>query len=129
MLKRSKLYIGISLVASAVTLVVTFIVLCIKKKNIGKALLAIAALEGGVGAALILSHLDDENKLSPCRGIFREDKNFEFFDDDEVGDTNKIVSFELEDNETVSYDESELKYKLKFEIPRDEEATEADFQE
>ena len=128
MLKRSKLYIGISLVASALTLVLTFIVLCIKKKNIGKAILAIAALEGSIGAALILSHLDDENKLSPCKGIFKEDKNFEFFDDAEAEDTDKIVSSELGDDEIVPADEGELKYKLNFEIPRDEDATEADFQ-
>ena len=127
MFKKSKLYIGISLVASSVTLVVTFIALCIKKKNVGKALLAIAALEGAAGAALILSHLDDENKLSPCRGIFKEAPNYEFFDDAEADNTDKIINSELEDEEETP-DEGELKYKLNFDIPRDEEATEEDFQ-
>ena len=127
MQKKSKLYIGISLVASAITLTATFIVLCIKKKNVGKAILAIAAIESGVGAAMILSHLEDENKLSPCRGIFKESDNYEFFDDAEADNTDKIVNSELDESEEA-LDEGELKYKLKFEIPRDEEATEADFQ-
>lgn len=129
MLKRSKLYIGISLIASALTLVVTFIVLCIKKKSIGKAILGIAAIEGVGGAALILSYLDDESMLSPCRGIFRKDHGFEFFDDAEADDTGKIARAELCDDEIASFEGEELKYKLDFDIPRDEEATEADFQE
>ena len=129
MLKRSKLYIGISLIASALTLVITFIVLCVKKKNIGKAMLAVAAIEGVGGAALVLSYLDDESLLSPCRGIFKKNSSFEFFDDAEADDTGKIARAELCDDDIASISESELQYKLDFEIPRDEEATEADFQE
>ena len=57
--KRTKFYIGVALVISAITATVTFISLCFKKKSALAALAALAATEGLVGLALI----EDNNIL------------------------------------------------------------------
>ena len=48
--KRTKFYIGIMLVVSAITTTFTFLALCMKKKSAGAAL---ATVEGIMGLALI----------------------------------------------------------------------------
>ena len=51
--KRTKFYIGIMLVISAITTTFTFLALCMKKKSAIAALAALAAAEGVMGLALI----------------------------------------------------------------------------
>lgn len=51
--KRTKFYIGVTLVVSAITAMITFIALCFKKRSALAALAALAATEGLVGLALI----------------------------------------------------------------------------
>ena len=51
--KRTKFYIGVALVISAITAAFTFISLCFKKKSALAALATIAAAEGLVGLSLI----------------------------------------------------------------------------
>ncbi len=51
--KRTKFYIGIMLVISAITTTYTFLALCMKKKSAIAALAALAAAEGVMGLALI----------------------------------------------------------------------------
>ena len=51
--KRTKFYIGIMLVISAITTTYTFLALCMKKKGAIAALAALAAAEGVMGLALI----------------------------------------------------------------------------
>ena len=51
--KRTKFYIGIMLVISAITTAYTFLALCMKKKSAIAALAALAAAEGIMGLALI----------------------------------------------------------------------------
>ena len=51
--KRTKFYIGIMLVITAITTTFTFLALCMKKKSAIAALAALAAAEGIMGLALI----------------------------------------------------------------------------
>ena len=51
--KRTKFYIGIMLVVSAITTTFTFLALCMKKKSAVAALAALATVEGIMGLALI----------------------------------------------------------------------------
>ena len=58
--KRTKFYIGIMLVVSAITTTFTFLALCMKKKSAVAALAALATVEGIMGLALI----EDNTNLS-----------------------------------------------------------------
>ena len=51
--KRTKFYIGVMLVVSAITTMFTFLALCMKKKSAIAALAALATAEGIMGLALI----------------------------------------------------------------------------
>ena len=63
--RRTRFTIGIALVVSAVTTLISFLVLCFKKKNIWAAILAVAAAERALGFALI------EDKI-PAKITFRK---------------------------------------------------------
>lgn len=95
--KRTKFYIGVTLVVSAITAMITFIALCFKKKSALAALAALAATEGLVGLALI----EDNNILK----------------------RKKTVVIEVEDD-TQEEPEAE---RIEFDVPKDDEATEEDF--
>lgn len=68
-----------------------FIILCVKKKSIGEALLAVAFAGGAAGIALILSDSSDE--LMRRRAALK--KNVDYDEDDEPEDT--IYDEEIED--------------------------------
>ena len=51
--KRVKEALGISLLLSAISLVVSFIVLACRKKSLAAAVLALAATQGALGAVLL----------------------------------------------------------------------------
>ena len=51
--KRTKFYIGVMLVVSAITTMFTFLALCMKKRSAIAALAALATAEGIMGLALI----------------------------------------------------------------------------
>ena len=68
--KRTKFYIGVTLVISAITAMTTFIVLCFKKKSALAALAALAATEGLVGLALI----EDNNIIKRKKVVVVEDE-------------------------------------------------------
>ncbi len=116
--KRTKFFIGVTLIISAITTTVTFISLCFKKKSALAALAALATAEGIIGLALI-----EENNLI-CRKKAKETDDSELFDDEDI-------------DLAMSGIDAELTYKndgegagvphIRFEVPKDEEASEADF--
>lgn len=53
MFKKTKLYVGVSLIVQAVTSLVMFFILLGKKKSIAGAFLALAAVSGAAGGYLI----------------------------------------------------------------------------
>ena len=67
--KRTKFYIGVTLVVSAITAMVTFIALCFKKKGALAALAALAAAEGMIGLALI----EDNNVIKRKKVVVEEE--------------------------------------------------------
>ena len=96
--RRTKFYIGVSLVISAITATVVFITLCFKKKSAIAAIAALAATEGLVGLALI----EDNN-------ILKRKKVLET--DEDICDAGDEVEAE----------------RIEFDIPTDDEASEEDF--
>ena len=57
MLKRTKFFIGISLIVQSLTFLVTFIVLAAKKKSLWKTFLAVGLAGGTAGVLLTVSAL------------------------------------------------------------------------
>ncbi|MBQ2718461.1 MAG: hypothetical protein IJF73_00150 [Clostridia bacterium] len=67
MLKRSKLVLSISLLVQSFTLFILFLFLCVKKKSIAAAFLAVSAMEGAAGAYLFRQVKEEleENDFDP----------------------------------------------------------------
>ena len=111
MIKRTRLYVGISLVVQAFSFLIMFLILCTKKKSIAAAFLAVAAMEAACGAYLLYQEKGSE-KQSGFSGeeLFADD---DFFFDDSMINADVYGSGEG---------------KIDGDIPTDDEATEADFQ-
>ena len=104
MLRKSRLFVGITLVVQAISFLCLFFILFAKKKSIAGAFLALSAAEGAAGTYL-LYQLKEERKKA---------RDAEYFDE--------IDEFDLDDS--MISDEPEL-----MEIPVDESATEEEFKE
>ena len=59
-MKKTRLYVGITLIVQAISFVFMFILLCAKKKSISAAFLAVSAMGGGA-AAYLFYQLKEEN--------------------------------------------------------------------
>jgi len=117
MLKKTRLYVAVSLMVQAVTLVLLFLVLWARKKSVSRALLAIAAAEGAASLFLFWLHLRD-----PETELYADTAdNYDFFDDNEFDFDESFLTSELRKDE-------EEQSSAVNDIPRDEDASEADFQ-
>ena len=81
MLRKSRFFVGISLIVQAVTLSVLFLFFMFKKKSLAAALLAIAALEGATGAYL-LAQLKEEDEFDPADYLYDYDDDLDFNEED-----------------------------------------------
>ena len=87
MLKKSRLAVSIALLVQSFTLFVLFIILCVKKKSIAAAFLAVSAMEGVAGVYLLREATEEleENDFDPSdyldEDLFPEE---EFALDDEM---------------------------------------------
>ena len=86
-MKKTRLYVGITLIVQAISFVFMFILLCAKKKSIAAAFLAVAAMEGCAGGYLLWQYKQDMNELDDGFGSdFFGDEEFDFDDDDMTAD-------------------------------------------
>lgn len=120
--RKAKEMLGISMLISATSLVIGFIVLAYRKKSIAAAVLALAAAEGVTGAVLLSDATSRRRARSARRRADAEE--LELFDDAEC----RAATAHMQSVLGGRHDEGEPASMLR-EIPRDEEATEADFQE
>lgn len=104
MFKKTKLYVGVTLLVQAVSSLVMFFILLGKKKSVAGAFLALAAVSGAVGGYLLYDCKKDEEEY-----CFDDDYDYEDEDDldcccccDEDGD-----DLDLEDGEMFSRDEEQ----------------------
>ena len=111
-MKNTKVYVGISMIVQAFSCLIMFFILCTKKKSIASAFLAVAAMNGVAGAYLLYQHrLEQKGEESDSSDCFLDEDGFDF-------DCSMINSdIYGSDNGSVTFD-----------IPTDEDATEADFQ-
>ncbi len=97
MLKKTKLYSGITLFVQAFSFLTAFIMLCKKKKGLANGFLAIAAIGGAVGASLIYLNSKDElkrRKFLAAGGAYRSPYPYGdsdmFFDIEEYEDADGL---------------------------------------
>ena len=121
--RRTKFTIGVSLVVSAATTAAAFVALSIKKKSPWQALLAITATEGLVGLALMQDKLPTISTITKPTKIDLDMTDVEFFGEDDLDDISTAMGAELSHTD----DEGDGMPRINRDIPRDEEASEADF--
>ncbi len=119
--QRIKDNLGISMLISAISLVFTFLVLAVRKKSLLQAMLVFAAAEGTVGALLVLER---ERKKEQAEAAANEEPE-ELFDEEESREAELRVRSVLGGQRDDEYEDTPA---VRREIPRDEDATEADFQ-
>ena len=119
--KRIKENLGISMLISAISLVFTFLVLAVRKKSLLQAMLVFAAAEGTVGALLVMERERQKEKAEAAANEEPE----ELFDEEESREAELRVRSVLGGQRDDEYEDTPA---VRREIPRDEEATEADFQ-
>ena len=119
--QRIKDNLGISMLISAISLVFTFLVLVVRKKSLLQAMLVFAAAEGTVGALLVLER---ERKKEQAEAAANEEPE-ELFDEEESREAELRVRSVLGGQRDDEYEDTPA---VRREIPRDEDATEADFQ-
>jgi|GEM_PF-2035023 len=122
--RRQKETVGFSMIFSAITLMVSFAVIACRKRSILAALAAVAAAEGVTGYLL----LTDPKPRKSCRarkGQKCADKEAEeeLFDAEECREADAHIRQVLGGRHN-----EEAAPRVLREIPRDEDATEADFQ-
>ena len=124
---RTRHIIGLSVLASAFATLITCVVLLAKKKNAWKAFLAITAIEGVVGIALlydeILPRLPIKKKKKAEKAEGEEAE--ELFDEEDVDQARSAIDAELA--HTGDDDAANADAGIDNEIPRDDEASEEDF--
>ncbi len=89
MFKKTKLYVGVSLVVQAVCSVTMFFILLGKKKSVAGAFLALAAISGAAGGYLLYDCKQEEELSFGCVGCDDDDCDcceFGCDDDDFDGD-------------------------------------------
>ena len=119
--RRIKENLGISMLISAISLVFTFLVLAVRKKSLLQAMLVFAAAEGTVGALLVMERERQKEKAQAAAAEEPE----ELFDEEESREAELRVRSVLGGQRDDEYEDTPA---VRREIPRDEDATEADFQ-
>lgn len=113
MIKKTRLYVGISLVVQAFSFLFMFLILCTKKKSIAAAFLAVAAMNGVAGAYLLYQHKSE---------LEAEEENFDpslYFGDEDFDFDDSMINADIYGSDDGAVDSD---------VPTDDEATEADFQ-
>ncbi len=122
MKRREREYLGIALLFSAFMLVCIFIITCIRKKNLLAAIAAVAAIDVAGGYWLLRRARKKNNGYA--FDFFDED-NYEVFDDDEIESADRAIHAGFHKRQRA--DNAGRAARPAYEIPVDDEATEADF--
>ena len=123
--RRQKEAIGFSMLISALVMMVSFLVLAFRKRSIWAALLAVAAAEGVAGYLLLTDPMPAKHRKGRRKkAIVALDADEELFDEAECREADAHIRQVLGGARRGG----EAAPRMLREIPRDEEATEADFQ-
>ena len=128
---KTKLIIGISLLASAVATTITFIALLVKKKSAWKAFLALTVVEGVAGIVFLQDRIFPQLPFNKKKAEKEEEDDSEeeveeLFDEEDVDQARSTLNAELA--HTGDDESANAAPRLNNEVPRDDEASEEDFQ-
>ncbi len=115
-LKETRLYIALALLIQSFTFFIMFIILCVKKKSIAAAFLAVSAAEGATGAYLLYQCKEDAALEFDAERMLEEDAGLDI---DEA-----MLSADL----ASGLDEEDYVPMHKRPIPREEQVSEEEFQ-
>ena len=121
--RKQKDVIGLSMLISAILLTVTFLVVAIRKRSIWAALAAVLAAEGVVGYWLLAEPKTRKLRKRRCQRALIPLDDEELFDEEECLEADARIRKVLGGKHG-----GEAAPRVLREIPRDEDATEADFQ-
>ena len=95
MVKKFKLFAGITLFVKSLMLVTVVIILSVQKKSVPKAIFLILAATSLTSACLLISYRHDEAKLRKLREMDAfYDYDYELAYDDEIDDDENDLGFE-----------------------------------
>ena len=119
MLKKSRLVVSMALLVQSFTLFILFIILCVKKKSIAAAFLAVSAMEGVAGAYLLHEAKEEleENDFDPS----------DYLDDDIFPDEELELDDEMLKSDLAHGREDHFKAPERPEIRLDDTVTEDEF--
>ena len=121
--RRQKETVGLSMVFSAITLMISFIVMAVRRRSILAALAAVAAAEGVAGYLLLTDPKPAKSRKRSKSGKGTDKEEEELFDEEECREADAHMRRVLGGKHG-----GEVAPRVLREIPRDEDATEADFQ-
>ena len=121
--KQTKQIFAISLIVASASMIAVFLSVCIRKKSLGKALLAVAMMESALGTFLLWQQSVEERRALTPRFSF-DAPDGELFDEKEAEEVEDHMD-EVLGGHTAT--DREPAGKPIFTIPVDEETTEADF--
>ena len=78
-MKKTKFYVGLTLCIQAASFILLFLMLCIEKKSLRKALLAVALASGVTGLGLLLVDSSEDLK----EALMKKYEDYDPFADDE----------------------------------------------
>ena len=115
-LKNSRPYVALALLIQSFTCFIMFIILCVKKKSIAAAFLAVAAMEGAAGTYLLCQlKAENEATFDPALAL----ANDEGLDIDEAALSAEMYGHYGEENEAPRMSVHD--------IPYEEEVSEEEF--
>ena len=122
MLKKSKLMVSIAMLVQSFTLFILFLILCVKKRSIAAACLAVSAMEGATGAYLFFQAKEELEKNDFDPSDYLDDDLYPDGEEDEPLDLNESSL-----NAELYRDADEPEEPVKKEIPLDDDASEEEF--
>lgn len=121
--KQREQVLAISLIVAAISMLTVFLSVCIRKKSLSRALLAVAGMEGAIGLFILWKQQAEERRSSRPRFAF-DGPDAELFDTAEADIVEDQVGESL--GTTSASDRRPTAAQI-YTIPVDEETTIADF--
>ncbi len=114
MLRKSRFFVGISLMVQALSCLIMFIILCVKKKSLSVAFLALATMEAAAGAYLLYQEKQE----------WDQDMAFENYLSDDYDEFDESI---IESDLRHGKDDDEMYEEAEITIPKEDSVSEEEF--
>lgn len=121
--KQREQVVAVSLLVAAISMLIVFVSVCIRRKSLSRALLAVAGMEAAVGVFILWKQQAEERRANRPRFAF-DGPDAEIFDAEEADEVEDKMGEIL--NAACAGDRNPAASQI-YTIPVDEETTVADF--